>query len=148
MGPKSTSERVEALEVPASAEVAAAEVAPELDPCDSCLSRFPATDERVGYCDVCTRRERKCAGCGEYRSQGGWGWGFHQHGPLVKWVCARCKFADPLDAAADHPRFSCRLDPDERGRIIVGTGPQWVRVGKSPLYKWADVEQWLRDRRA
>jgi hypothetical protein len=29
----------------------------------------------------------------------------------------------------------------------TGAGPRWVRVGKSPLYRWADVERWLQGRR-
>ena len=29
-----------------------------------------------------------------------------------------------------------------------GTGPRWLRVGKTPMYRWSDVESWLRRRRA
>ena len=28
----------------------------------------------------------------------------------------------------------------------AGTGPPWLRVGKSPMYRWADVERWLAER--
>jgi predicted DNA-binding transcriptional regulator AlpA len=29
----------------------------------------------------------------------------------------------------------------------TGTGPAWLRIGKSPMYRWADVERWLAERR-
>jgi hypothetical protein len=28
----------------------------------------------------------------------------------------------------------------------AGTGPRWVRVGKTPMYRWADVQAWLERR--
>ncbi len=28
----------------------------------------------------------------------------------------------------------------------TGTGPPWVRIGKSPMYRWSSVEEWLRQR--
>jgi hypothetical protein len=24
-----------------------------------------------------------------------------------------------------------------------GSGPRWLRVGKSPMYRWGDVQAWL-----
>jgi hypothetical protein len=29
----------------------------------------------------------------------------------------------------------------------TGTGPPWLRVGKTPLYRWSDVQRWLEQQR-
>jgi excisionase family DNA binding protein len=30
---------------------------------------------------------------------------------------------------------------------VAGTGPPFVRAGRSPRYRWADVQRWLRETR-
>jgi predicted DNA-binding transcriptional regulator AlpA len=31
---------------------------------------------------------------------------------------------------------------------LEGRGPRWIRVGKAPRYRWADVQRWLEEHAA
>jgi hypothetical protein len=30
----------------------------------------------------------------------------------------------------------------------TGAGPRWLRVGKTPMYRWTEVKRWLEDQTA